>query len=186
LSAPDVSILLPADPEDVAVTLRALQALARLDDEPSFEVVVVVWEADVAARRLVEGLEGDVQVLLEPGQEPPSQGDAFDRAAAAAQAPVLVALTPSALPADGWLGALFAALGDGAAAALPRSLTAGAVDLPEASWLALAVRADAYAAVGGFGVTRALGVAEKLTLLDALRAAGHAVAPAPAAVLLAS
>ena len=57
---------------------------------------------------------------------------------------MLVALEPSALPADGWLSALVGALGDGAAAALPRSLTRDAVDLPEASWLALAVRAEAY------------------------------------------
>lgn len=178
MTDPGITILLPTDPA-VAVTLRALQALARLPEEPAFEVVVAVPEGDVANRGLVGGLEGDVRVVL---AEP---GDAFDRAAAEASGAVLVALSASALPADGWLETLVSALDDGAAAALPRSLTTGAVDLPEASWLALAVRADAYAAVGGFAATRAPGAAEKLTLLDALRAGGHAVAAAPAAVLLA-
>jgi hypothetical protein len=184
MSAPAVSLLLPTD-ADVTVTLRCLRAIARLPEEPDFEVVVVVPAADAANRELVENLEGDVQVVVDedPGASP---GDALDRAAARAAAPVLVALTASAIPADGWLADLLAALRDDAtAAALPRSLTAEAVDLPEAAWLALAVRAEAYQAVGGFGATRAHGRAEKLTLLDALRAGGRTVATARAAVLLA-
>lgn len=172
MSARAVTILLPTDP-DVAVTLRALQALARLGDEPSFEVVVAVPEDDAPNRSLLGGLEGDVRVVL-------AGDDAFDRAAEAASGDVLVALEPSALPADGWLSALVAAVGSGDAA-LPRSLTRDAVDLPEASWLALAVRAESYNSVGGFAGTRVLGRAEKLTLLEAL----PAVAQAPAAVLLA-
>jgi hypothetical protein len=57
------------------------------------------------------------------------------------------------------------------------------VDLPEASWPAPAVRRDAYLALGGFVGTRAHAKAEKATLLDALRTAGHTVADARAAVL---
>ena len=189
MSEPAVSVLLPTD-ADVAVTLRCLQALARLPEEPDFEVVVVVPEGDVANRGLLEGLEGDVRVVVDDGATPQDAGpgDAFDRAAAAAGAPVLVALSAGAVPADGWLADLLGALdgdGGGAAAALPRSLTVEGVDLPEASWLALAVRSEAYNSIGGFGATRTLGRAEKATLLGALRAGGHAVAQARAAVLLA-
>src|SRR4051812_93582 len=183
MSTPAVSLLLPTDP-DVAVTLRSLRALARLPEEPDFEVVVVVPAADAANRELVQGLEGDVRVVVDEDPDA-SPGDALDRAAAQATAPVLVALTASALPADDWLAELLAALDGGVAAALPRSLTAEAVDLPEAAWLALAVRAEAFQAVGGFAATRVLGRAEKASLLDALRAGGHAVATARSAVLLA-
>jgi hypothetical protein len=173
VSAPAVSILLPADP-DVAVTLRALQALARLGEEPAFEVVIAVAEGDVPNGQLVGGLEGDVRVVIA------ERGEAFDRAADAAGGAILVALEPSALPADGWLGALVDAVGSGDAA-LPRSLTRDAVDLPEASWLALAVRSESYRSVGGFAGTRQPNRAEKLTLLETL----VAVAAAPTAVLLA-
>jgi hypothetical protein len=174
VSVPAVSVVLPTD-ADVGVTLRCLQALSRLPDDPPFEVVVVVPEGDAPNRGLVEGLEGDVQVVL---------GEGFDPGAAVAAAPVLVALTASAVPADGWLADLVGALEGGAAAALPRSLTPEGVDLPEASWLALAVRTEAYTSVGGFAATRAHGRAEKLALLDGLRAAGHAVAESRAAILI--
>jgi hypothetical protein len=185
MNAPAVSLLLPTDP-DVTITLRGLRAVARLPEEPDFEVVVVVPAADAANRELVEGLEGDVQVVVEEDAiEGAGPGDALDRAAARATAPVLVALTASAIPVDGWLADLLAALDGGAAAALPRSVTTEGVDLPEAAWLALAVRTDAYMSVGGFAATRAHGRAEKATLLDALRAGGHAVAQARAAILLA-
>ena len=86
MSAAAVTILLPTDP-DVAVTLRALQALARLDEEPAFAVVVVVPELDAPNRGLVGGLEGDVRVVVDDAPRrdgPPSPGDAFDRAAEAA------------------------------------------------------------------------------------------------------
>lgn len=183
MSTATVSVLVPTD-DDVAVTLRCLQAIARLPDEPAFEVVIVVPADAVANRDLVQGLEGDVQVVVD--EAPDGPGTAFDRAAAVATAPLVVALTASALPADGWLTDLIAPLADaGVAAVLPRSLTAEALDLPEASWLALAVRRDAYLAVGGFSGTRAHAKAEKATLLDGLRDAGHTVATARAAVLLA-
>lgn len=184
MSEPAVSILLPAD-ADVAVTLRCLEALARLPDAPAFEVVIVVGADDHPTRGLVGGLEGDVRVVIdETGAE--SAGDAFDRAAAVATAGTLVLLSAHAVPADGWLGALLAPLAaPGDVAVLPRSLTTGGIDLPEASWLALAVRAEPYLGVGGFAATRRLGRAEKGTLLDALRADGGTVAAAGAAVLLA-
>ncbi|MCW2986308.1 MAG: hypothetical protein JWR63_3878 [Conexibacter sp.] len=182
MSAPLVSLLLPAF-DAPAVTLRCLEALARLPAEPPFELVVVVDALDADARSLVAGLEGSVRVLLE--HEPTGAGDAFDTAAAAATAPVLVLLTAAAVPADGWLDDLLAALAaPGDVAALPRSIAPDGADLPEASWLALAVAREVYAAVGGFAATRAAGRAEKATLVEALRGAG-AVADARSAVLLA-
>jgi hypothetical protein len=172
------SILLPAD-DDARVTLRALQAIARLPEGRPFEVLIDVAGDDAETRMLVGGLEGNVRVLHNPS--PTGYGDAFDRLAAAASTPTLVLLTATAVPADGWSEALLAAL-DGAAAALPRSLSAGGAELPEAHWLALAVRAEAYAAAGGFAGTRAAGRAEKASLLAAL----GTVAPAPTAVFLQS
>jgi hypothetical protein len=176
------SILLPAA-DEVAVTLRALQAIARLPEGRPFEVAIDVAADDGATRMLVEGLEGNVRALV--NSSPTGFGDAFDRLAAAAGTDTLVLLTAAAVPADGWSGELLSAL-DGADAALPRSLSADGAELGEASWLALAVRTEAYRSVGGFAGTRTPGRAEKASLLDALRAGGHAVAAAPTAVLLQS
>jgi len=177
------SILLPAD-DDPRVTLAALQAIARLPEGRPFEVLIDVAADDLDTRVLVDGLEGDVRALVNPS--PTGYGDAFDRLARTATTDTLVLLTAASVPADGWAGALLEALADarGAAAVLPRSLSPDGAELPEAHWLALAVRTEAYRSVGGFAGTREAGRAEKAALLDALRAAGHAVAAAPGAVVL--
>jgi thiamine pyrophosphate-dependent acetolactate synthase large subunit-like protein len=174
------SILLPAG-DDVGVTLRALQAIARLPEGRPFEVLIDVAADDVETRMLVDGLEGDVRALYNPS--PTGYGDAFDRLAATATTATLVLLTATAVPADGWSEALLSALEEaGAPAVLPRSLSADGAELAEAHWLALAVRTEAYASVGGFAGTRAAGRAEKASLLAAL----GTVATAPAAVFLQS
>jgi GT2 family glycosyltransferase len=184
--AAHVSLILPVR-DDVALTLRCLQAIARLPDEPSFEVIVVDDAADEQTRALLAGLEGDVRVLH--NDEPVGFGSACDQAAAVAQGAVLVLLDTDAVPADGWLDDLLAPLqGDGPrvpAAALARSLDLAGAELPEALWLGLAVRAEAYVAAGGFAATRRPAEGEKASLLHGLRDAGAgAVAPARAAVLL--
>ena len=174
------SILLPAD-DDVGTTLRALQAIARLPEGRPFEVLIDVAVDDLDTRALLDGLEGNVRTEL--SFSPTGYGDAFDRLAAVATTGTLVLLSAAAVPADGWSEALLDALAaSGAAAVLPRSLSADGAELPTAHWLALAVRSAAYRSVGGFAGTRAAGRAEKATLVEALR--GHAVAAAPTAVLL--
>jgi GT2 family glycosyltransferase len=182
--APHVSLILPVR-DDVALTLRCLQAVARLPDEPSFEVIVVDDAAGEQTRALLAGLEGDVRVLH--NDEAVGFGAACDQAAAVAAGAVLVLLDTDAVPADGWLDDLLAALEADAvvapSAALARSLDLGGAELPEALWLGLAVRTEAYVTAGGFAATRRPAEAEKASLLAGLREAG-AVAEARAAVLL--
>jgi GT2 family glycosyltransferase len=180
-----VSLILPVR-DDAALTLRCLQAIARLPDDPPFEVVVVDDAADDATRALLSGLEGDVRVLR--NDEPAGFGAACDQAAATAAGDVLILLGADAVPVDGWLADLLAALEDDrggvrAAGALPRSVDLRGTELPEASWLGLAVHAHAYAAAGGFAGTRAPGRAEKATLVEALHSA-RGVTVARTAVLL--
>jgi GT2 family glycosyltransferase len=144
MAPPLFSILLPAD-DDVRTTLRALQAIARLPEGRPFEVLIDVPADDLDTRVLVDGLEGDVRALITPS--PTGYGAAFDRLAAAAHTDTLVLLSAAAVPADGWSEALLGALAEaGAGAALPRSLSADGAELPDAHWLALAVRSAPRAA----------------------------------------
>jgi glycosyltransferase involved in cell wall biosynthesis len=118
--------------------------------------------------------------------EPVGFAAACDQGVAAASGEYVVLLHDDAVPCDGWLSALIGAFADdrGLGAALPRCVDLAGSFLPEPFWLALAVRRAAYDQVGGFAAAAVAGRADKLALLDALRAAGWSVALAPEAILL--
>jgi hypothetical protein len=165
-------------------TLRSLQALAELGDEPAFELVVVDNGSTDATPQLLAGLEGDVRVLR--NATPVAFGAACDQAASVAAGDQLVFLDADAVPVAGWLTALSAALDaeNAPAAALPQSVRPNGVLQPPSQWLALAVGRSAFEAVGGFAGTAKPGRSEKSSLLDAVAGADGANAARPAAVLL--
>jgi SAM-dependent methyltransferase len=165
-------------------TLRSLQALAELGDEPAFEVVVVDNGSTDTTPQLLAGLQGDVCVLR--NATPAGFGAACDQAAAVATGDQLVFLDVDAAPVAGWLKALSAALdAEGApAAALPQSVRRNGVLQPPSQWLALAVRRSAFETVGGFAGTAKPGRSEKSSLLDAVAGPDGTDAARPAAVLL--
>jgi GT2 family glycosyltransferase len=151
-----------------ALALRCLTSLARLPDEPSFEVVLVDDGSDDETPALLRAVEGDLVTLR--NEEPAGFAAACDQGAAAASGEHLVLLHDDAVPCDGWLGALTVALAadDGVGAVIPRSVDLSGAFLPESQWLALATRRATYERVGGFARTGAAGRAEKATLLEAL------------------
>ncbi len=184
-SPPKVSIVLVVC-DRLAHTVRSLQALAQLDDEPAFEVVIVDDGSTDATPQLLGGLEGDVRVLRNAA--PVGFGAACDQAVAVAAGEQLVFLDADAVPVAGWLAALSAALDreDSPAVALPQSVRPDGGLHPPSQWLALAVCRSAFTAVDGFAGTARPGRSEKRSLLDALAGADGARAARPPAVLLAA
>jgi GT2 family glycosyltransferase len=151
-----------------ALALRCLTALARLPDEPSFEVVLVDDGSDDETQALLGAIEGDLVTLR--NEQPSGFAAACDQGAAAASGEYLVLLHDDAVPCDGWLAALTAALAadPGLGAVIPRSVDLSGSFLPDSQWLALATRRAAYERVGGFAGTGVAGRAEKATLAQAL------------------
>jgi glycosyltransferase involved in cell wall biosynthesis len=180
---PDVSIVVVAR-DRAALTLRCLTSLARLPDEPTFEVILIDDGSSDDTPAILEAIEGDLVTLR--NDEPAGFAAACDRAVAAAGGEHVVVLDDDAVPCDGWLTALTATFtGDpGLGAVAPRSIDLAGAFLPQEDWLALAVRRAAYEEVGGFAGTAKAGQAEKTALLDGLRAAGWGVAEQPDAILL--
>jgi GT2 family glycosyltransferase len=180
---PKTSLVLPVRDEQ-HLTLRCLQAIAREPDDPPFEVIVVDDASQDGTPQLLAALDGDVRVLR--NDAPRGFAAAADQGAAVATGEHLVVLQQQAVPCDGWLGALSGALDgdDRPAAAVPRSAGPDGQWISDAFWLALGVRRDAYAAVGGFAGTARPGRAEKASLLGALRERGETVAACRDAVFL--
>jgi GT2 family glycosyltransferase len=180
---PEVSVVVVAR-NRAALTLRCLTALAKLPDEPSFEVVLVDDGSQDETPALLGAIEGDLVALR--NDVPVGFAAACDQGVSAAAAADVVLLHDDAVPCDGWLAALAGALAAdaGLGAVLPRSLDLQGAFLPEPHWLALGVRRTAYERVGGFAGTGRPGRAEKATLLEALRSAGWSVAQERDAILL--
>jgi GT2 family glycosyltransferase len=167
-----------------ALTLRCLRKLALLPDTASFELIVVDDASTDRTRGVLAGLGGDVRVLT--NADPVGFGRACDQAVDVARGEHVVLLQQDAIPCAGWLEELVAVLDSdpSCGAVLPRSIDPEGTFLPEAHWLALAVRRSAYREVGGFDGTTRAGRAEKATLLDALRARALEVIAVPGALLL--
>ncbi|HEU4976355.1 MAG TPA: glycosyltransferase [Baekduia sp.] len=182
---PQISLVLPVR-DDVELTLRCLEGIAREPEEVPFEVVIVDDASQDATPDLLAGLDGDVRVLR--NDAPRGFGAAADQGAAAAEGEHVVVLQQDAVPCAGWLRAMSRAL-EGPhrpVAVLPRSARPDGQWLPDAHWLALGVRRSAYAGVGGFAGAARPGRAEKASLVEALRGRGHVVDGSPDAVFLAT
>jgi glycosyltransferase involved in cell wall biosynthesis len=181
--APSVSLVVVAR-DRATLTLRCLTSLARLPDEPAFEVVLVDDGSRDDTPAIIDAIEGDLVALR--NEEPVGFAAACDQGVAAASGEHVVLLHDDAVPCDGWLAALIGPLtrDPQLGAARPRCIDLAGAFLPEAHWLALAVRRAAYEQVAGFAGTALAGRAEKLSLLYALRDAGWGVAFAPEAILL--
>jgi glycosyltransferase involved in cell wall biosynthesis len=180
---PDVSVVVVAR-DRATLTLRCLTSLARLPDDPSFEVVLVDDGSHDDTPAILEAIEGDLVTLR--NDDAVGFSAACDQAVAAAAGEHIVLLHDDAVPCDGWLTALSGALADDPqlGAVAPRSIDLAGAFLPEPHWLALGVRRTAYEQVGGFAGTTQPGRADKVTLLDALRGAGWGVRQEPDAILL--
>jgi glycosyltransferase involved in cell wall biosynthesis len=180
---PAVSVVVVAR-DRATLTLRCLTSLARLPDDPPFEVVLVDDGSQDETAAILDAIEGDLVTLR--NAEPVGFAAACDQAVAAASGEQVVLLHDDAVPCDGWLAALTAPLASeaGVGAVQPRSIDLAGVFLAEPHWLALAVRRAAYEQVGGFAGTAQTGRAEKSTLLDALRGQGWSVVQARDAILL--
>jgi glycosyltransferase involved in cell wall biosynthesis len=180
--APAVSLVVVAR-DRATLTLRCLTALARLPDEPAFEVVLVDDGSRDETPAILQSIEGDIIALH--NDEPVGFAAACDQGVAAAGGEHVVLLHDDAVPCDGWLAGLVGALADpGIGAAWPRCVDLNGAFLPEAHWLALAVRRAVYQQVGGFAATAVVARPQKLALLDALRDAGWGVTVASEAILL--
>jgi glycosyltransferase involved in cell wall biosynthesis len=176
----DVSLIVPAC-GGVSETLHRLLRIAELPDVPAFEVVVVDDGTTDGTAGILAGLEGDIQVHT--NAEPRGFGAACDQGVQLARADHVVLISPRALPCAGWLDELVTAL-DSADAVLARSVDRRARVLPDAHWLVLAVRREAYREIGGFAGSARPGVGQKSSLLDRLGASGHRPVTAPGAFVL--
>lgn len=169
---------------EATMTLRCLMSLARLPEDGSFEAIVVDNASTDETSAILGSVDGDFRAIRNDVDR--GYGAACDQAAAVAAGEHLIFLREDAVPVDGWLDLLVRALDrdPAAGAALPRAVDATGRIL-EHEWAAVAVRRDAYAAVGGFAGTARPGRAEKATLLSGLDAAGRPVVAVPEAVVLA-
>jgi GT2 family glycosyltransferase len=183
MPAPTLSVILVV--RDAAdLTLRCLNTLTRVPDDVAFDVVVVDNGSTDGTAALFTGVEGDFQAIL--NADPTGFAAAADAAADRARGDVLVFLREDVVGVDGWLAALrdrFAADAR-AGAVVPLLANTDGADLGEALPGCIAVRRAAFESVGGFCGAAAPAVAEKASLLDALRGRGWTVVREPAAVAL--
>jgi glycosyltransferase involved in cell wall biosynthesis len=178
-----VSILIAVH-DEAELLLRCLAALARLDDDQRFEVVVVDDGSRDHTAAVLAAIDGDLQALYEDGI---GWGPAIDRAAAVAGGEHLVLMRGDVVPADGWLEELLAPLEQDpdVGVVLPMTVTATGSVLGWDRWACVALRREAFEAVGGVAGASRPGRAEKASLLAALDAAGWAARETPSAVVLA-
>jgi glycosyltransferase involved in cell wall biosynthesis len=178
VSAPRVSIAIVVR-DQAPLLFRCLSALAKLPDEPAFEVLVVDDGSVDETAAVLAGVEGDLRTLR--NEDPIGFGPACDQAVAMARGEHVVLLRPDAVPADGWLEPLVALLDVDPTtdAARPRAVDLRGSDDGEAFWPCLALRRAAYERIGGFAGSALPGRAEKATLLQRLT-----IADVPTALVL--
>jgi GT2 family glycosyltransferase len=183
MPTPTVSVILVVR-DAAALTLRCLATLARVPDDVSFDVVVVDDGSTDGTSALFAGVDGDFQAIR--NEEPAGFAAAADEAARRAHGDQLVFLREDVVGVDGWLTALRDRLGAGerTGAILPRLVNVDGTDLGEALPGCLAVRREAFEAVGGFSGASAPAVAEKAALLGALRERGWEVGREPSSLAL--
>jgi GT2 family glycosyltransferase len=183
MPAPTVSVILVLR-DAAALALRCLGTLARVPDDVPFDVVVVDDGSTDGTSALFAGVEGDFQALR--NEEPAGFAAAADAAVRHARGEQLVFLREDVVGVDGWLTALRdrLAAGERTGAVLPRLTNLDGADLGEALPGCVAVRREAFEAVGGFTGTSAPALAEKAALLGALRERGWEVGCEPSAVAL--
>jgi GT2 family glycosyltransferase len=183
MSAPSISLILRVR-DGAQLTLRCLRKITQAPPAAPFELIVVDDGSTDRTWEILAALEGEVRVLS--NRDPVGFARACDQAVNVARGEHVVLLQQDAIPCPGFVDELVAVLAADPSygAALPRSVDLEGTFLPEAHWLALAVRRSAYGAVGGFAGTARPGRAEKASLLDALRTRGLAVPLVASALLL--
>ena len=143
LDVPRVSVIVPLSGDPVQA-LRCFEGIAAQTRAPAHEVIVVD-DASVGLKELLERLAGDVEVVRSAhrlGFAGAAQM-AFERA----RGELIVLLRGAAVPASAWLSALVAELAD-PAVGMSASATAGeAATTPLAAW-SVALRAQDLRAAG--------------------------------------
>jgi GT2 family glycosyltransferase len=150
--------------------LRCLGALTRVSDTIPFEVVVVDNGSTDHTSTLLGGVDGDFHAIRNDTAVPFSE--AIEQAVQRATGDYLVFLREDVVTVDGWLPPLLARLDaePRVGAVRPQLIEITGAVLDEALWGCLAVRRAAFEEVGGFAGAGEYGVAEKASLLTALRA----------------
>lgn len=178
-----VSIILIASGQP-GLLLRSLTALTRLEDELGFEVVVVENGTCAQTAQLLSLVQGDLRRIHH--EVPVARAVACDIAAARAAGEYLCFLREDAVPVDGWLAPLLAALEDNPrlGAALARAVVPSGQVLEERQWAAIVIRQAAFDDVGGFGHSSRPLRWEGETLLEAIEESGWTIATQPLSVVL--
>lgn len=178
-----VSIILIAQGQP-GLLLRSLTALTRLEDELGFEVVVAENGTCAQTAQLLSLVEGDLQRIRH--EAPVARAVACDAAAASATGEYLCFLREDAVPVDGWLAPLLAALDDDPrlGAVIARAAHSSGRVLEERQWAAIAIRKAAFDEVGGFGGSAQPLRWEGETLLEAIDTRGWTIATETSTVVL--
>jgi hypothetical protein len=187
----------PSEPPDVArvsiiliasgrpgLLLRSLTALTRLEDELGFEVVVAENGTCAQTAQLLSLVEGDLQRIRH--EAPVARAVAYDTAAASAAGEYLCFLREDAVPVDGWLAPLLAALDDDSrrGAVISRAADASGRVLEQRQWGAIAIRKASFDEVGGFGGASQPLRWEGETLLETIEERGWTITIEPSSVVL--
>jgi glycosyltransferase involved in cell wall biosynthesis len=170
--------------DEARLTLRALLSLAGRQDEFEFHTVLVDDASSDATPAVAAGVTGDFTTLRH--ELPRGFAACVDAAVAACDQDVVVVVREDLLATAGWLQCLLEPFADPAVgAARPRVLELSGEADDGRCWPALAIRREAFEAVGGLLACARPGQPVRASFTDALSAAGWQITEAPGSLLLA-
>ncbi len=179
----DVAVVLVVR-DEARLTLRALLSLAAQQDEFEFHTVLVDDASSDATPDVAAGVHGDFTTLRH--ELPQGFAAAVDAAVAACEQSVVVVVREDLLATAGWLQCLLEPFADPVVGAVrPRVLELSGEAHTGRCWPALAIRREAFEALGGMSACARPGHPVRASFTEALVAAGWQVADAPGALLLA-